>query len=85
MADISVGFPMRHAVGGEWPLCAVCCAPVRKMERWEDVERNVTVFTVWCHGDKQEVELSHKSVANATSLNVGRAFEWQAAIKREAE
>jgi hypothetical protein len=55
-------------------ICDVCNKPVDVIERDYDIRRRETIYTVYCHGDREEVRLSDATVAGAEHIGVGRAF-----------
>ena len=58
----------------EMPMCAICGKTVDKMTLHDDFNAHRKIFTVFCHGDRQESVLDDWMVVNATNIEVGLAF-----------
>lgn len=54
-------------------MCAVCKKPVDTIETRRDFNRQQTIFTVRCHGEKEEVAIDDKDF-----------IDWGANVKIEA-
>lgn len=55
--------------------CAKCKKLVDKIEVHDDLNNNARVFTVYCHGEKETKNLSHKDMVEILGLSGGVAFK----------
>jgi hypothetical protein len=67
------------AVLALFPRCAVCGRPVEKLAWTADpVDRDVMVFTAWCHGAEEACEIPRAQALQGIAGDV--AFQLQAAL-----
>ena len=67
---------IQHYFGmGGWPMCAVCCKPVERMERFDCVHMDRYVFRAYCHGKVDEATLDHFTIEDSTSIKFTWAFQ----------
>lgn len=55
--------------------CAKCSKPVNKMEYTQDPFSGRFLFTVYCHGEKEQTILSREEIASAVSIDCTVAFK----------
>jgi len=55
-------------------FCAKCGKPVEKMTSQEDPFSGTVVFTVHCHGEKEQTILTHAELVHAISIDCSTAF-----------
>ena len=54
--------------------CARCRRPVERIDWQHELARDVLVATVFCHGEREQAELTHYDVVDADAIRVGEAF-----------
>jgi hypothetical protein len=58
----------------EMPMCAICGKVVDKMTLHDDINAHLRIFTVFCHGDRQEAVIEDWMVISG-KIKVGMAFD----------
>ena len=58
----------------EFPICAICNKPVKKVEAMYDVAYGAKRFRVYCHGDIEEAMLDDVLIEDNYSVSFGQAF-----------
>lgn len=66
------------------PTCATCNRPVDRLTSERDPLCCWTTFAAECHGEREEVRLTDKQLAEATRLPDGRLFAIGTAFRGES-
>lgn len=64
-----------HLGVGGWPTCAVCNKPVERMEVWNDPMTFAKTYSAFCHGERQNVQITDFTLEDAHEIKFVRAFE----------
>ena len=56
------------------PTCAVCDAPVERLEEHYEPTTRECVYTAYCHGESEETRISDRDMMQLSSIRTGVAF-----------